>query len=92
MACMSKRHIELVDGVGCCSAPMWSNSCPAGFCEEPAYGYQEPGQTVYGTWGPGFNSEGRWMPGGVFRPGYCGGLACPAHGGPKNKGEYNEKR
>lgn len=74
MASLLKRHLELVDGEGCCSVPMWSNGCPAGFCEEPAYGYQVPNQTVYGKWVSG-----------KFYSGYCSGLACPAHGGPNQR-------
>lgn len=34
----SKHHKELTDGIGKCSAPMWCNGLPAGFCDEPAYG------------------------------------------------------
>lgn len=57
---------------------MWCNGVPADFCDEPAYGPQEKDQTRYGQWGnwwtgmrPGFNA------------GYCPGLACFNHGGPK---------
>ena len=82
MACLSEWHKTLTNGVGKCSVPMWMNGMPAGFCDEPAYGSQEKGQTRYGNWGAGWEG-GRWYPGGVFTPGYCSGLACPNHGGPK---------
>jgi hypothetical protein len=47
---------------------------PAGFCDSPAYGKQEEDQMRYGQW-----THGRW------HPGYCSGLACYGHGGPKEK-------
>jgi len=53
---------------------MWWNGMPAGFCNEPAYGRQEPGQQRYVDWVNG-----------IMYPGYCGGLACYAHGGPKSR-------
>lgn len=81
MASLNEHHKHLTDGVGKCSVPMWMGGCPAGFCDEPAYGPQEPGQTRYGDYGPGY-VNGRWFAGGVFSPGYCSGLACHAHGGP----------
>ena len=76
MATLCKWHTELTDGAGKCSVPMWSGGCPAGFCDEPAYGEQEPGQERYGEWN---HARGR------FSPGYCGGLACYRHGGPKER-------
>jgi hypothetical protein len=34
-----EHHKELNEhGVGKCSVPMWMNGCPAGFCDEPAFG------------------------------------------------------
>lgn len=73
MSQLSEYHKKLKDGVGKCSVPMWCNGCPAGFCDEPAYGLQEPNQKRYGefTW--------KWF------PGYCSGLACYNHGGPKER-------
>ena len=82
MASLSQHHQSLNNGVGKCSVPMWMGGCPAGFCDEPAYGKQLPNQTVYGDYGPGYRG-GRWLAGGVFTPGYCSGLACPNHGGPQ---------
>lgn len=55
---------------------MWMNGCPAGFCGEPAYGEQEKDQRRYGTYEPAWNYK--WF------PGYCNGLACYKHGGPKS--------
>ena len=40
-------HKNLTNGKGKCSVPMWSGGCPAGFCDEPAYGPEEKGQTRY---------------------------------------------
>lgn len=40
MACCSECHKTLAGGVGKCSVPMWMGGCPAGFCDEPAYGEQ----------------------------------------------------
>lgn len=62
--------------LGTCSVPMWMGGCPAGFCDEPAYGerpvcreYRDPytGET--------FREDGRYS-------GYVPDLACPRHGGP----------
>jgi hypothetical protein len=71
---LNKDHKILTNGVGKCSVPMWMNGCPAGFCDEPAYGFQEVGQQRYGEY---FSSWKKWF------PGYCNGLACYKHGGPK---------
>ena len=69
----SKCHEELdASGVGRCGVPMWMDGLPAGFCDEPAYGNQEAGQTRYGEW-----QRGR------FLPGYSSALTCYNHGGPK---------
>ena len=76
MACLSAHHTTLTDGVGRCSVPMWSGGCPAGFCDEPAYGPQELGQRRYGEWSIAWR---KWF------DGYCSGLACHNHGGPKEK-------
>ena len=43
MARCCKWHMELTDGVGKCSKPMWDGwGMPTGFCDEPAYGPQTP--------------------------------------------------
>jgi hypothetical protein len=72
MARHSRHHEELTDGVGRCGVPSWAGGSPAGFCDEPAYGDQEPGQRRYGEW-----------LGGLWSHGYSSALACPAHGGPR---------
>lgn len=73
----SKCHEEPNEqGYGKCSVPMWSVYGPAGFCDEPAYGKQEPGQRRYGEWS---RAWGRWF------AGFCSGLACHAHGGPLSR-------
>ncbi len=41
MARLFRHHSELTDGVGRCSVPAWSGGCPAGFCDEDAYGKHE---------------------------------------------------
>ncbi len=71
---LTQQHQELGgNGVGKCSVPMWCNGMPAGFCDEPAYGKQEPEQRRYGEWSYAWR---KWF------GGYCTGLACHAHGGP----------
>lgn len=76
MARLSLHHEQTTDGVGKCSVPMFMGGCPSGFCDEPAYGKQEVGQRRYGEFS---RAWGKWF------DGYCGGLACHAHGGPKEK-------
>jgi hypothetical protein len=70
---LSTYH-ENVDanGVGKCSVPMWSGGVPGGFCDDVAYGRQEPNQRRYGE----LDWQRKWI------AGYCSGLACYAHGGP----------
>ena len=86
MACLSNWHQVLTNGVGKCSVPMWQGGCPAGFCDEPAYGPQEKNQTRYGEYQAGMQN-GRWFAGGVWFPGYCSALACYHHGGPQQPKE-----
>ncbi len=74
MSRLSKNHETLTNGVGKCSVPMWRMGAPAGFCDEPAYGPEQPGQRRYGDWVP---SRGRWM------AHYIPALACYHHGGPR---------
>lgn len=38
MASCYEHHKKLVNGTGKCSVPMWAGGCPAGFCDELAYG------------------------------------------------------
>jgi len=76
MASLSEYHKVLTDGVGKCSVPMWCNGCPAGFCDEPAYGNFIPGEEYRNGWtGQLQRIDGKYN-------GYVPALACPAHGGP----------
>lgn len=77
MSSTSKHHHELTNHVGKCSVPMWVNGCPAGFCDEPAFGHR-PEPEYY--WRDGYTGERRRSDGKY--DGYVPGLACPAHGGP----------
>ena len=58
-----------------CSVPMWMNGCPAGTCDNEAYGYRPPGKTHVRWDGYECRDDGRY-------PGYVSGPACPKHGGP----------
>ncbi len=54
MAVCCKHHLELTDGVGRCSVPIWMNGLPAGFCDEVAYGEPtEEGRLKYADHIPG---------------------------------------
>jgi hypothetical protein len=75
----SKHHIDLVNGIGKCGVPMWINGCPAGFCDQPAWGNQEANQMRYGSW-----HNSKWI------PGYSSALTCYNHGGPEKQKETNE--
>lgn len=77
MSRTQKHHHELVDGVGKCSVPMWQYGCPAGFCDEPAYGKPMPCATFRVAYsGEIMRFDGKYN-------GYVPGLACENHGGPK---------
>jgi hypothetical protein len=77
MASTCKHHHELDEmGEGRCSVPMWSNGCPDGFCDAPAYGKRLP-TTFHTRWdGYVYADDGGYA-------GYVPALACPMHGGPK---------
>lgn len=76
MSSSLRHHHELTNGVGKCSVPMWQCGCPAGFCDEPAYGKPVPGQQYRNAHtGEMQRIDGRYN-------GYVPGLACVAHGGP----------
>ncbi len=79
MTVMSKCHEELTDGVGKCSVPMFCMGCPAGLCDEPAYGERPSSKQWYNA-----HSE-RWMRCDGRYDGYVPGLACRRHGGPELK-------
>ncbi|ABR91896.1 Hypothetical protein mma_2223 [Janthinobacterium sp. Marseille] len=79
MAYLSSCHKELNElGDGCCSVPMFSGGCPAGFCDRPAYGFR-PEMKTHRRW-DGFE----WRDDGKYT-GYVPGLACVAHGGPDSR-------
>lgn len=63
MARCGKDHLELTDGVGRCSVPMWRNGLPAGFCNELAYGEPTPeGKLRYTGYVPGLACFGHGGP------------------------------
>lgn len=79
MSRTQKHHHELTNGVGKCSVPMWMDGCPAGFCDDPAYGKPPPSERYYSYIDRRMvRKDGRY-------DGYVPGLACPGHGGPKPK-------
>ena len=74
---MSTHHEKLNEnGIGKCSVPMWSDGCPAGFCDNDAYGERPKGKTIRRWDGYEYREDGLYA-------GYVPGLACPIHGGPK---------
>jgi len=84
MSVMSKHHQELKDGKGKCSVPMWIDGCPAGFCDNDAFGKYIDGERYPREhWIKpemrGKRSDGKY-------DGYVPGLACVGHGGPKCPG------
>ena len=63
MACLSRWHQELTDGVGKCSVPMWSAGVPAGFCDKDAYGMQtDQGQSRFSGYVPALCCPGHGGP------------------------------
>ena len=76
MATLSGWHKKLTNGVGKCSVPMWRMGSPAGFCDEPAFGFRPEGK----QWRDAYTGEMKRMDGRYN--GYVPGLACEAHGGP----------
>ena len=78
MASMSQHHYTLNEnGVGKCSVPMWMNGCPAGFCDEPAYGERPKCRTFRAAYtGEEIREDGKY-------DGYVPALACFKHGGPE---------
>ena len=82
MSRLFKYHEELINGEGKCSVPMWCMGGPAGFCDNPAYGFQlsyKQFKRNDGTW---FRTDGGY-------DGYVPALACPAHGGPTKEQVLN---
>lgn len=79
MARLSDHHRTLINGIGKCSVPMWQCGCPAGFCDEPAYGERPAGKQFRDAYtGELKRLDGRYN-------GYVPGLACPGHGGPTKR-------
>lgn len=77
MSRLSNHHEALDEnGIGKCSVPMFMGGCPAGFCDEPAYGTRPP----CAQWRNAYSGELLRMDGRYN--GYVPGLACPGHGGP----------
>lgn len=74
----SKIHHELENGIGKCSVPMWQMGCPAGFCDNEAYGGRPKCNGYNDGYGNYCRFDGKYS-------GYVSGLACPAHGGPIKK-------
>lgn len=66
---MSAQHTPAPWERGDCQVPMWTGGLPAGLCGEAAHGHQLPERYLRYTRG--------WD-----RAPYCGGHACPKHGGP----------
>jgi len=53
MSSLYECHKVLTNGVGKCSRPCWDGyGMPNGFCDEPAYGPQEKGQTCSSLYVP----------------------------------------
>ncbi len=77
MSRLSKHHRELTNGVGKCSAPMFSGGCPHGFCDDRAYGERPESPMIYSA------AHQRMVRTDNKYDGYVPGLACPGHGGPK---------
>lgn len=72
-----QEHENACNGVlGKCSVPMWSMGCPAGTCENKAYGNRPFSRMLRDAWtGRAYREDLRY-------DGYVPGLACPVHGGP----------
>ena len=62
--------------IGRCSVPMWSGGCPAGSCENHAFGLRPAGRVNRTVSGYEYRDD-------MLYAGYVPGLACPVHGGPK---------
>lgn len=69
MARCSPIHMELTDGVGKCSVPMWIAGLPAGFCDGAAYGEPEGRFNSYDGYVPGLACYSHGGPKSVVQPG-----------------------
>lgn len=80
MSQLQQHHKETnADGIGRCSVPMWQGGCPAGFCDQPAYGERPHSPETMNY------SAGRMMRADNLYDGYVPGLACVQHGGPDSR-------
>jgi len=80
MSTLSKHHKKLTNGIGKCSVPMFQGGCPAGFCDEPAFGKQTKSLRVWHA------HKQRYVRADGKSDAYAPGLACPIHAGPKCPG------
>lgn len=84
MSACSKHHLELDEnGEGRCSVPMWQGGCPAGFCDEVAYGPPTKAKWFRDRDGRLRRMDGKYE-------GYVPGLACKAHGGPGHRVHFGD--
>lgn len=65
-------------GEGKCSVPMWMGGCPAGTCGERAFGKRPNSRIHRAWWGDEMREDGRYN-------GHVPNLACPMHGGPRER-------
>lgn len=80
MSRIGKQHEEVDEnGIGMCSVPMWMGGSPAGFCDNPAYGFPTKSPRIFNY---GIMREQRLD--GKY-DGYVPALACPGHGGPLSR-------
>lgn len=80
MAILMQHHRKLNEyGEGKCSVPMYQAGLPNGFCDRPAYGERPEGR----TWEDPYTGQIRRYD--LKYAGYVPGLACPCHGGPKER-------
>lgn len=86
MSQLLDHHETLTDGVGKCSVPLFSNGCPAGFCDAPAYGFRPNCEVLrHAAMGKEVRMDGKYN-------GIVPGLACPRHGGPmKAEADHNNR-
>ena len=82
MASLTERHEKLINGHAPCSVPMWMGGCPAGFCDDIAYGKQTKE----------YRDSFRGRDPRYDRPAYAPAFACVGHGGPREHPELEVYR